>query len=144
VGAFSASLDVSAAASSFQWTNQSITAAPISRSTPLTITWVGGDPNGFVDILAISSTLQSGLTPTSTTPGAYVECIAPASSGTFTIPAYVLQSLPSTATSTAAVPPGSLQVGPASGAVTVTPTPAGLDAAYIFYHYVAGVNVVWQ
>ncbi|MGA2132498.1 MAG: hypothetical protein ABSH50_09410 [Bryobacteraceae bacterium] len=144
VGAFSASLDVSAAASSFQWTNQIITAAPISRATPLTITWTGGDPNGFVDILAISSTLQSGLTPTETTPGAYVECIAPSSAGEFTIPVYVLQSLPSTAGSTAAIPPGSLQVGPASGAVEVTPVPSGLDAAYIFYQYVAGVNVTWE
>jgi hypothetical protein len=97
-----------------------------------------------VDILAISSTLQSGLTPTETTPGAYVECIAPSSAGEFTIPVYVLQSLPSTAGSTAAIPPGSLQVGPASGAVEVTPVPSGLDAAYIFYQYVAGVNVTWE
>jgi hypothetical protein len=119
------------------------------------ITWSGGDPNGFVDITAISSTLQSGQVPLASTPGILVECIAPASVGTFTIPTYVLQSLPSTVNSTAFVPPGELLVGPASGAcggsasvsatcpVKVTP-PTGLDALYIVYHFIQGVNVAWQ
>lgn len=145
VGAFSASLAVSAAAASFQWTNQSIIASsPIPRTTPLTITWIGGDPDGFVQIVASASTLQSGVTPSPTTPGVFVECIAPASAGAFTIPVDVLQSFPSTTTSTALLPPGSLMVGPASGAVTFPVTPFGLDAAYVFYHYAAGTSVAWQ
>jgi len=79
----------------------------------------------------------------STTPGILVECIAPVSAGTFTIPTYVLQSLPSTASSTATIPPGEFLVGPASGAVKVA-APSGLDAAYIYYQYIQGANVAWQ
>jgi hypothetical protein len=144
VGALSAPITVTPAAASFQWTNQSsVTATAIPRDQSLTITWTGGDPNGFVDITAIASTLQSGTVPSTTTPGALVECIAPASAGTFTVPAYVLESLPSTVNSTALVPPGELLVGPASGGVSAT-APTGLDALYIFYHFIQGVNVSWQ
>jgi uncharacterized protein (TIGR03437 family) len=154
VGAISAPITVSPAAASFVWTNEkTITSAPIPRNTPLTITWTGGD--GFVDITAISSTLLSGTTPQPTTPGILVECIAPASDQTFTIPTYVLASLPSTTGSTALVPPGELLVGPASVAcsntsstsatcATIPSLPSGLDALYIFYHYIGGDAVTWQ
>jgi len=144
VGALSAPITVSSSAASFKWTNQgSVTAGPIPRNTPLTITWSGGDPNGFVDITAIASTLSSGLEPAAATPGILVECIAPTSLGTFTIPTYVLQTLPSTVNSSATVPPGELLVGPISNAVKATP-PTGLDALYIVYHYIQGQNVSWQ
>ena len=141
VGAFSGSIPVSSDASSFKWTNPPTSSIP--RNTPLTINWTGGDPSGFVDITAVSSTLLSGITPAANTPGILVECIVPASAGTFSIPTYVLQALPSTAASTALVPPGELLVGPASGAQKIT-APSGLDAAYIFYHFIAGSNVTWQ
>lgn len=156
VGALTAPITVTAAAASFKWTNQSsVAGGQISRDTPLQITWTGGDPNGFVDITAISSTLASGIEPAATTPGILVECIAPASAQTFTIPAYVLQSLPSTANSTAFVPPGELLVGPASVACSSTSAisttcpanlalPTDLDALYVVYHFIQGQNVVWQ
>ncbi len=144
VGALSSgNIPVSSAAASFVWSNQStVTASAIPRNAPLTITWTGGDPNGFVDITAIGSTLQTG-TPTATTPGALVECMAPTTAGQFVIPTYVLQMLPSTVNSKAAIPPGELLVGPASGGMKIT-APTGVDAAYAFYHYIAGVNVNWQ
>ena len=145
VGAFSAPVSVSSAAASFKWTNQStVTANPIPRNTPLTITWTGGDPNGFVNITAIASTLLSGAEPQANTPGVLVECIAPASTQSFTIPTYVLQSLPSTINSTAFLPPGELLVGPTSGAMPITPLPSGLDALYATYHFIQGQNVNWQ
>ena len=156
VGAIAAPITVSQAAASLSWTNQSsVTAGPIDRTTPLTITWSGGDPNGFVDITAVSSTLQSGVPTKTGPPGILAECIAAASTGTFTIPAYVLESLPSTVKSTAFVPPGELLVGPASGACSsvsggpastcpAMTTPSGLDALYIVYHLIQGVNVGWQ
>jgi hypothetical protein len=141
VGAISGSIAVSSAAASFKWTNQP--SGSLSRNTPLTINWTGGDPNGFVDITAIGSTALSSGGPTATTPGILVECIAPASAGTFTVPTYVLQSLPSTASSTSLEPPGELLVGPASVVASPTP-PSGLDALYIFYHFISGLNVTWQ
>ena len=156
VGSFSAGITVTSAAASFKWTNQAaITGSNISRSSPLKITWSGGDPNGYVDITAIASTLNSGLEPAKTTPGILVECIAPASTGSFSIPTYVLQSLPSTASSTSLVPPGELLVGPASVACSSTiatsttcpsdvTLPSGLDALYLFYHFIAGSTVTWQ
>jgi hypothetical protein len=143
VGALSAAITVPSTSGQFVWTNQStVTSNPIPRNAPLTITWTGGDPNGFIDITAVSSTLQSGTTPPPTTPGVLAECIA-ANTGTFTIPTYVLESLPSTSGSTALVPPGELLVGPASAATKAT-APAGLDELYIFYHFIEGANVTWQ
>jgi uncharacterized protein (TIGR03437 family) len=158
VGAISAPINVTSGAASFVWKNQAaVTTGPIPRNQDLQITWTGGDPNGFVDITAIASTLASGTVPTATTPGILVECVAPASANSFTIPAYVLESLPSTVNSTALVPPGELLVGPASGAcggsATVSATgtcmsavtpPTGLDELYIFYHFIQGQNVLWQ
>jgi uncharacterized protein (TIGR03437 family) len=146
VGAFSASIDVSSGAAAFAWTNQkTVATSAIDRTQPLTITWTGGDPNGFVDITAIGSTATSSAGPQAgVTPGTLIECLVPASAGTFTIPPFVLSALPSTQGSQSIVPPGELLVGPASGATKVSPTPSGLDAAYIFYHFIQGVNVGWK
>jgi len=157
VGPLSAAVTVTPAAASFNWSNQSsVTSTPIPRDQSLTITWSGDlDTNGFVDITAIASTLASGLEPAATTPGVLVECVAPASLGSFTIPAYVLESLPTTATSTATIPPGELLVGPAGVACSSTiatsstcpadlTLPTGLDAMYIFYRFILGQNVIWQ
>jgi hypothetical protein len=146
VGAFTASIDVSSNAADFVWTNEkTVGTSAIDRSQPLTITWTGGDPNGFVDITAIGSTATaSGGPVTGVTPGTLVECLVSASAGTFTIPTFVLSALPSTQASASIIPPGELLVGPASGAIPVTPTPSGLDAAYIFYHFIQGLNVGWK
>ena len=146
VGGFTASIDVTSAAAQFQWTNEkTVGTSAIDRSQPLTITWTGGDPNGFVDITAIGSTATaSGGPVTGVTPGTLVECLVPASAGTFTIPTFVLSALPSTQASASIIPPGELLVGPATGAMPVSPTPNGLDAAYIFYHFIQGLNVGWK
>jgi uncharacterized protein (TIGR03437 family) len=148
VGGFTATIDVSSSAAAFQWTNQkAVATSAIDRSQPLTITWTGGDPDGFVDITAIGSTataVSGPVTGANGTPGALVECLVSANAGTFTIPSFVLSALPNTQASGSVIPPGELLVGPASGAVKVSPTPSGLDAAYIFYHFIQGVNVGWK
>ena len=73
------------------WTNQAATlGATITRSSPYTVTWTGGDANGYVDIQgsAQAATPQSGLY--------YIgfECAAPASAGSFTIPSSILMAMP--------------------------------------------------
>ena len=79
VGAFSAAIDVSPADASFQWTNSSLfanqNASPgIPRDTPLEITWSGGNPQGFMDIKLIGSTVTFTV-PSELDPGVQVECV---------------------------------------------------------------------
>lgn len=139
VGQFSGTINVSSAAASFKWTNQSIASSPIPRDQPLQINWSGGDPNDFVDITLIASTTTAAV-PTSSTPGVVAECIAPGSVTSFTVPTYVLGALPST--STASPIAGELLVGPASGAQKLSSTlPTGLDALYVYYHFISGLPV---
>ncbi len=141
-------LTVSPAAVGFAWTNaadfQSDVANPvIPRGTPLNITWSGGDPNGFVDITLIGSTVQNILpSTTNPEPGVAVECIVNAGAGSFNVPTYVLQALPSTISGSDL--PGLVLVGPASGATPMSPVPAGLDAAYLYYRFLSGYTVQWQ
>jgi uncharacterized protein (TIGR03437 family) len=141
VGPFKASINVVAP---LTW-NQSLLNNPIPRNQPLTVTWSGGDPNGFVDITGIASTYTGASEPSSATPGVIFECIAQTSAGSFTVPAVVLAALPSTTGGSGSLyPTGYLLVGPASGLVPITPTPSGLDGAYIFYHYIQGSDVPWE
>jgi len=59
----------------------------VTRANGLTVTWTGGQPDGYV-FVNIASALDSAFT-------IYNEasCLAPASAGTFTIPPYILLSL---------------------------------------------------
>ena len=65
-------------------------AAPITvtRSNGLTVTWTGGQPNGYVQLEIYNATDNTFTT------GADIQCSAPAAAGTFTIPANVLMALP--------------------------------------------------
>src|ERR1700691_4895911 len=148
VGAFTGAIDISSTAAGFVWTNANTFddqtgIPPIPRSTPLNITWTGGDPQGFVDIVLIGSTLQN-TEPSSTNPEAalYVECVASASAGSFNVPTYVLQALPAPGPGFPLA--GMLFVGPASAVTEVTPAPTGLDAAYLYYRVISGYSVQWQ
>jgi uncharacterized protein (TIGR03437 family) len=148
VGGFTGAIDISSAAAGFVWTNvgafddqNGIPAFP--RSTPLSITWSGGDPQGFVDIVLIGSTLQN--TEPSTTnpePALYVECVAPASAGSYNVPSYLLQALPAPGPGFPLA--GMVFVGPASAVTKVSQAPTGLDAAYLYYKIISGYSVQWQ
>jgi hypothetical protein len=148
VGPFTGTADVSSAAASFVWTNAGTfdnqTATPaIPRNTPLNITWTGGDPQGFVDIALIGSTVQNTLpSETNPEPGIYVECMVPASAGSFNVPTYVLQALPQTTSGSDL--PGLVLVGPASAVTKISPVPTGLDAAYLYYRFISGYTVQWE
>ena len=73
------------------WTNQStISGSAIDRTQPLTITWSGGDSNGYVDIQGFSQVF-------SVLSGQYIvgfQCSAPESAGQFTIPPSILLGMP--------------------------------------------------
>ena len=102
------------------WTNQTILASgvPIDRTQPLTITWTGGDANGYVDI---QTTGQVGLSgsPAYTS---YFECSAPTSAGSFTIPPSIVASMPTGLNASAGI-----QVSTYSYPLTL-PAVSGFDA----------------
>ena len=62
--------------------------ASITRSSGLTVAWMGGGANATVGIQLFGATDNTGLT------GAQIKCEVPASAGTFTIPGYILSALP--------------------------------------------------
>jgi uncharacterized protein (TIGR03437 family) len=132
VGAFSTSVDLAAPVT---WTNQSaLTAGPIDRSKPLTLTWTGGNSNGYV----LVEGLGEGTVKAGSVIGAIFVCIAPAAPGTFTVPPSVLLSLPTSATTSL----GILLLG-AEGTVQTFTAP-GLDAGYIGTESITGGSVIWQ
>jgi uncharacterized protein (TIGR03437 family) len=143
VGPFSGSITVTPAAAAFKWTNVPASGSTLSRNQDLSVTWTGGDPNGFVGITLVASTTQA-LIPLATTPGVLLQCVAPASAGSFTIPKQVLAAVPATVSAAVSPIAAWIQTGPLSGAAPVTPAPSGLDAAYLFYHFVSGVPVAFQ
>jgi hypothetical protein len=53
----------------------------------------------------------------------------------------VLQAMPASAAGSLLA--GEILVGPASGGVKIA-TPTGLDAAYLFYHFINGTTTAWQ
>jgi uncharacterized protein (TIGR03437 family) len=141
VGSFSSAVNIQAPVT---WNNQNALAqTPISRAEDLTITWTGGQPGTVVDIVGIGYTAANGGIPTSSDTSAQFTCVAPVGAGQFTVPSFVLQSLPST-TGPSSFPLGFLLVGSSGPAQKVSPTPSGLDAAYVFYRILAGGSVVWQ
>ena len=90
VGAFSASI---ALPGDFVWSNQSSIANPIPRASPLTLTWTGA-AGGLVNILGAALTRISGTGTSATYSALGFNCTAPASAGSFTVPANILQQLP--------------------------------------------------
>lgn len=72
--------------------SQGITGTVLDRTKPLTLTWTGGDPNGFADILLDSGLFRDNVLQTSIE----AECVAPLGSGMFTVPPNILLALPPT------------------------------------------------
>ena len=99
------------------WSNQAVVSgSPVTRANPLTITWSGGDGNGFVDILGKAQNSD----------GQYnvgFECAAPTSAGQFTIPSSILLAMPTGPSAFA-----SIQVSTAALPYTLGTIP-GFDAA---------------
>lgn len=79
IGAFQTNLNVAAAP---QWTNAaSFTSGTVSTGQSLTVTWTGGDPNGYVELQ---------ITSANNLYNASIQCNAPGAAGSLTVPAYLM------------------------------------------------------
>lgn len=92
VGPFKVSLTVPPVVT---WTNES-SIITVPRSQSLTLNWSGGATNGDVYIVGISPLTTDAATNSYSGAGEFV-CMAPASAGSFTVPAAVLSVLPPSA-----------------------------------------------
>jgi hypothetical protein len=88
----------------------------ISRSSPLTVSWTGGDPNSDVDL--------TGSSGVSANASVTFICRARVSDGSITVPVSILQALPVTAT-VSGVPVGGLALS--TGNPGAPSLPSGLD-----------------
>jgi len=106
------------------WSNKAAV-TNVNRAAGQTVTWTGGDNNGYVVIYGFSATDASDNALLS-----IFTCTERASAGTFTVPASILLALPPSPTATSAgLPFGLMGVG--SGNLPVTFSAPGLDYAYI-------------
>jgi hypothetical protein len=126
VGPFTASVNYS---NPLVWTNQSITS--IDRTQPVTITWTGGDTNGYVLITGTSASPQTQSQPVL---GGGFNCYAPVSAGQFTVPPSVLLGMP--------IGTGALSVENATTPVSFTAP--GLDYAYTFAAFYTSVLMSYK
>ena len=128
VGAFSATLTLPAP---IQWTNRD-SFSVLRRSQDLTVTWTGGDSaKEYVVVGATSLDMARRV-------GASITCVARASAGQFTIPAWLLSTLPATS---GLFPGTSLPTGAVTFDTHTIVEPArfqaqGIDVGYFGYELV--------
>jgi uncharacterized protein (TIGR03437 family) len=108
------------------WTNQSASAT-VTRSAGQTYNWTGGTPNTFVVVTGNSFSTSTGAT------GSYT-CIANASAGTITVPAYITASLPAGT--------GGSTIENSSAVSTFSAS--GLNVGIAVGGVVVEVNTTWQ
>ncbi|MEI9814821.1 MAG: hypothetical protein WDO18_20255 [Acidobacteriota bacterium] len=115
------------------WTNFSQLAS-IDRNAGATITWTGGDPNGFVQVFAYGTLVntQGGQVATGIT------CVAPSGDHSFTIPPYILAALPPTQAGNPAI------LGISGFAAPKKISGGGLDLTFAAVVDHAGINVTYR
>jgi hypothetical protein len=127
VGAFTGTVNYT---NPIVWTNMANITA-VTRSQGVTVTWSGGDPNGYV---LVSGTSSSPETPSTPVLGAGFLCYEPVSAGQLTVPSYILLAMP--------VGQGSLTV---ESATTQVPFSApGLDFASAFAAFYFSIGPPYQ
>lgn len=150
VGAFNASINVPG---TFNWTNQNNISDPISRSSNLIVNWTGGG-DGIVTITGVAGSRVGGTNENPIFDAGVFSCTAPASAGTFSVPASVLQQLPAVqgiGTSTTVNSIGMLTVmampdaAKNQGAFTAPLTAGGnLDWGFLSYQVGSAKMTGWQ
>jgi hypothetical protein len=135
VGAFSANLTIPSNPAA--WSNEGSSPFFIPRSQAVTINWVGGTAGGVMAIFGSSADPSTGA-------GATFQCLMPADSGTFTIPAWLLSALPASGVDPASgIAVGFLAVGP------TLPQPvrfqaSGIDVGFFNWAGIEARNTVFQ
>ncbi|HLJ47375.1 MAG TPA: hypothetical protein VKU01_15265 [Bryobacteraceae bacterium] len=119
------------------FTNRYALAQTLDRTQSVSVTWTGGDPNGYV---LITGTSLSAI-PAQPGPHADFYCVEHASAGQFTLPDYVLLSLPPTFQGQIA----GLGFGLAVGQIGATRFSAdGLDVGLLRYNVTIGRSLGWN
>jgi hypothetical protein len=112
------------------WSNQTaVYSSLIVRTNPLTITWSGGDSNGYVDIQGSASAggFDIGF-----------ECAAPTSAGQFTIPSSILLAMPAGASAQASIQVSTYTIPSSLGTVS------GFNAAGDSSQFETSVPVIFK
>ena len=115
-----------------------VTSVPVSQD--LTVTWSGGDPQGFVTITGISSAVPEGGRADANTPGMVFLCVERASAQRFVVPSVILQTLPLTPANSQ-IPTSFMLVGASSPSIPFTAS--GLDSGYLTYRTLSGKNITF-
>jgi len=123
VGAFKATIDIP---SPMQWTNRD-QITQVVRSSGLTLTWSGGDPNSQRVLIAGGATDQK-----SKASGGFF-CFVPAAGRSFSVPPSVLGNLPASVGDKPEDSLGALLFGTLPAGDYQKFSASGLDAGYIFY-----------
>jgi uncharacterized protein (TIGR03437 family) len=134
IGSFNQSLTVSP---NLVWTNMATTGPNISASNPPTLTWTGGDPNGYITITGSSVDYSS----TTNYVAASFTCTVADTALKFTIPQWVLLALPVSTSpgGLSGFPGGSLSMGAYGQPQTFTAP--GVDIGYAIWDMSAGISV---
>jgi uncharacterized protein (TIGR03437 family) len=113
-------------------------AQTVSRADDLIVQWTGEDPNlqdGQVTIVAYSTNSDYGAV-------AALQCTAPASAHSFTIPRWVLWTLPPSGSTQVSLPWGSIQIGQYNDSVVFGAQ--GLDRGIIRDVFFQGVSAAFK
>jgi hypothetical protein len=126
------------------WSNFGNLATP--PRSGITITWTGGQVNSQSLVTLFGSSVVINPSDPSKNRGAQFFCNAPASAGTFTIPASALQQLPSGATlASGEMAFGALGINTGGGSTFTAPLTKGtLDAGYLAFGEAHSVTVTYQ
>jgi hypothetical protein len=120
IGHFNTSMTL--LAQNLVWTNIDQVADSVLASTPPTLTWTGGDPDGFISVTG-SSMMINGQAATTT----IFNCTVPPSAQKFTIPQWVLLAM---------APSASVGGKPAGGlGINAWGQPQGFNVPSVDYAY---------
>jgi hypothetical protein len=107
----------------------------VNRSSPLTVSWTGGNASDFVEIIGSSS---SGTTASATT--VTFTCLTTVAAGTFTVPTSILGLLPAGNSGILSVASGNLNT-----TFTASLPKIGGSTTATFSSFVgSGATVTWQ